>query len=188
MLSSRPFNALILMVSSSMLWGCDQIGHLGGTSVPSVQISQSNGAASALSQDAKHPTPLKLSLSGFNLSVPVLLDDEVPIQLCATSKALPNLEGDVAIESLDCLAPGSGLAIAQTSPENGLPMYVSEGDGHNYYSVERRVAKDKQTLVYVNRVIDAQAGQPTHMLILINLNQDDIASPQERWYATATWE
>jgi len=188
MLSSHPFNALILIVFSSMLWGCDQISQWGQTSVPSVQISQSNGSVSMLSQDANHPTPLKLSLSGFTFLVPVLLDDEVPIQICATSKALPSLAGDVAIDSLDCLAPGTGLAIAQTPPEHGLPMYVSEGDGHNYYSVERRVAKDKQTLVYVNRVIDAQAGQPTHMLILINLNQDDIASPQERWYATATWE
>jgi hypothetical protein len=188
MLSNAILNALMMMICSTLLGGCDLISQIGQASVSSVQITESNGKVTALSQDEKHPTPLKLSLSGLRLSVPALLDDEVAIQLCASSKALPTLVGDVEIDSLDCLASGTGLAMANTPPARGLPMYVSEGDGHNYYSVERRVSKDGQTIVNINRVIDASAGQQTHILVLINANQDSIASPQERWYATATWE
>lgn len=70
----------------------------------------------------------------------------------------------------------------------GLPMYVSEGDGHNYYSVERRVSSANETTVHINRVTPASVGERTYLEVLIDANQDGVANQQERWYATATWE
>ena len=168
----------------ALLSGCNFMA--GSSSIPAVNVTQSNATSTSLSQEADRPTPLTLSLSGFDLTVPAAMNAEVAIQVCASTKVWPKVTGDAPLEQLPCFEPGTGMAMHNTPA--GLPMYVSEGDGHNYYSVERRVSSANETTVHINRVTPANVGEHTYLAVLIDANQDGVANQQERWYATATWE
>ena len=181
------YRTYLIGLVACMLAGCDG-GNTNAVSTVLIYSPINTSTATVLSQDPTAPSALTLSTRGFRLEVPQALAPDVAIQVCASTNPLPSHVGDVSIEAMDCFTPGTGMAMAATPPAQGMPLVITEGDGHNYYSIERRVTDADSSKVMVNRVEPAIPNQPIYLEVLIDANQDGIASPQERWYATATWK
>lgn len=128
------------------------------TNTYSVYISagDKNGHLIELSQDAEKPTGLTLSTNGFQIVGSPHLDDKIAIQVCASNndESMGSIKIRHKTGEARCFHVGSGMAVPPTElPNNYVPLIVSDGNAHNYYSVERRVSNQTNTLVNINSVM-----------------------------------
>ena len=165
------------------------------TRVQGVYIAATAGSnlLTELSQDANKITELRLSKSGFRIIAPPNLDNRVPIQVCASNSKRPilNVELDRAINQNNCFKDGTGMAMERTfPPDYYVPLIISNGNAHNYYSDDRRSAKATETTVNINEIYATHGAtiSATYLIILIDRNQDHTISKDELWFAKITWQ
>ena len=172
-------NILIAISVSLLIAGCSENGM-------SVRIEQ-NGQEFVISNDLNSPSQIKLRNDRFKIITPDL-PDKVAIQVCASFDDAPleAIRKGIDVENHECFLPGTGIAMAENNPkEVGLPLYIYDGAGHNYYSIERRYKERRSVIVNVEKIeslIKNKSGD-IHLLFFIDLNSNQVFDQGEVYAA-----
>lgn len=179
-----------------LLIGCSKIGTKGdhiSTKPVYLLTSKDSSQPIFLSQDVNKIPEIKLSKNGFQIVLPVQLNDAIPIQVCAsnTNASIYNLVLYRSVDESPCFQLGTGVAMhIARHPDYSVPLFISRGNAHNHYSSDRRVIVGSKTLVNVNSVIPLNGATmaDTFLVIMIDTNQDKAISNGELWFAKISWE
>ena len=101
-----------------------------------------------------------------------------------------NVELDRSVNENNCFKDQTGMAMRRTfPPDYYIPLIISDGKAHNYYSVDRCSLKETETTVNVNEVLAIHGAtiSETYLLIFIDKNHDRTISKDELWFAKVTW-
>lgn len=161
-------NVLIAASVSACIAGCSDSGM-------SVKIEQ-NGNGYVISNDLKSPSQIELRHDRFKIITPSL-GDTVAIQVCGSfdEAALEAVRKGINVEKHECFYPGTGMAMENTNAKDvGVPMYISDGTGHNYYSIERRYEEGGNAIVNVEKIeplVENKNGD-IYLVFFIDLNSN----------------
>ena len=159
--------------------------------IDKVSILQ-DGEEFTLSTDLNNPSYISITTGNFIIKTP-LADDNVSIQVCASSKiqSINTLKITKEITEHPCFRPGTGTAMRPiTAPQFWIPFYVTNGQSHNYYSSDRRVSSDDSISIHVEKVsfVRVPPSTESYVIIIIDKNIDTKIQDGEVWYGKIYWK
>jgi len=83
------------------------------------------------------------------------------------------------------------MAMRRTNPPYYyVPLIVSDGKAHNYYSAERRVLQETKIAININEIqtVTAETLSKAYLVIFIDMNQDRTINNNELWFSRITWK
>lgn len=175
-----------------LLAGCAPTQHDVSTRDASgVSIIQ-NGHTVSLYNDINKPNEITLKKGNFIIEAPAI-PGNVAVQVCASNEdnALESFKRDRSIDQNNCFSPGTGLAIPYTdNPKSGIPLIITDGLGHNYYSADRRVNETLKTSIYIHRIKQVKIieSEQSLLVIVIDKNKDHIVQDGEIWATWVKWQ
>jgi hypothetical protein len=134
---------------------------------------------------------LNLPKAGFKI-ISDVIDKDVAIQICSSNdeEILSALKIGASHDSHPCFSLGTGLAMEPSpAPFHPVPLIISDGFAHNYYSFERREQGKEHVAIHVEGVqTDSDATfDKTNILIIIDKNKNRIFDEGEYWFAKVNW-
>lgn len=183
-----------ILLYAALLTGCTISGKgqpaQETTNIQTVYITASTDRAflTELSQDADKITELNLPKKGFRIIAPPI-GNETAIQVCAMNDKRPIV--DITLNKNTCFTPGSGMAMPETSPPSYyIPLIISDGTSHNYYSSDRRVLDDTKITININEIMPLHGATlaETYLMIYVDKNKDRVINIGELWFAKVNWQ
>ena len=182
---------VIYILLAFFLSGCAINTNKPAENIDEISISQ-NGKVFPFSSNIDNPVHISINAGSFLLKSP-LLNDKVPVQVCATNsrEAMDRLKTIKIIRKHPCFSIGTGLAMPRVAdPKTGLPLFISNGSGHNYYSSGRRFSSSEDITIYVKDVKPARAAHSanTYVIVVVDKNRDNNLQDGEAWFSIIHWK
>ncbi len=131
---------------------------------------------------------ITLSRLPFTLLVPNV-SRATAVQICASVNRdlLSYTDKYSDLREAPCFKRGTGMAMKKESPAGGLPLIVAEGDGHNYFSADRRANGSRSSGIYIGEIVRRYGGSldvpEIFAVVAVDTNADGKLDPHEaqRW-------
>ena len=108
------------------------------------------------------------------------------IQVCASRdrKVLEQVKTGLHIAKIPCFMIGTGMATSGPGDDpRKMELFLSDGDGHNYYSPERRVDGSGHTDLFIAGLVGTsgknETGGTVHAIVFVDDNRNNLIEDRE---------